>query len=173
MPRFSVLPLLLMLSLLTACDEQPATPVSSPPSADAPAPADEPAQPVPTPQAEPQPVQTPEALPEPGRKAVDDTTLPKPANSAPKPAEKVSSQEKLPPVELDLQLPPELVEQVQPDAPAEEITAPALLPEMFAEKPKEPGPFELNGRLITNERDKDQDYWNSVEGAELQFKFRR
>ena len=74
---------------------------------------------------------------------------------------------------LDLQLPPELVEQVQPDAPAEEITAPALLPEMFAEKPKEPGPFELNGRLITNERDKDQDYWNSVEGAELQFKFRR
>ena len=172
MPRFSVLPLLLMLSLLTACDEQPATQVSSPSSADAPAPADEPAQPVPTPKAEPESVQTPKALPEPGRKAVDDTTLPKPADSVPKPAEKISSREKLPPVELDLHLPPELVEQVQPEAPAEEITAPTLLPEMFVEKPKEPGPFELNGRLITNERDKDEGYWNSVEGAELQFKFR-
>lgn len=120
----------------------------------------------------PEPAQTPEKLPEPGSKVVEDTSLPKPADSKPKPAAKVAKDEALPPARLDLHLPPELVEQIQPDEPVEILTPPSLLPEMFVEKPKEPGPFELNGRLITNERENEGDYWDSVEGAELQFKFR-
>lgn len=168
MPRFSVLPLLLILGLLSACDDQPAPPAGTQ------APVDEPSRTTPVTPEKPiaPPEQTPEKLPEPGSKVIEDTSLPKPADSKPKPAAKVSPQEKLPPVRLDLKLPPELVEQLQPDEPPEEAGSPPLLPELFVEKPKEPGPFELNGRLITNEREKDEGYWNSVEGAELQFKFR-
>ena len=44
------------------------------------------------------------------------------------------------------------------------------LPPLFVEKPAEPGPYQLNGRLITNDRV--DDYWDSVEGAELQIEFR-
>lgn len=164
MSRFRFLIVLLTLSLLAACDDQPEP--SAPPAQEQTAPV----QPV-TPPGESEPEQTPRELPAPGSKVVEDTSLPKPAELKPKPAAKVASQEPLPPVRLDLHLPQELVEQLQPDEPASgEFSQPALLPEMFVKKPKEPGPFELNGRLITNERG--DDYWDSVEGAELQFKFR-
>ncbi|WP_043310190.1 hypothetical protein [Pseudomonas sp. ML96] len=184
MPRLRILSLLLILSLLGACDDKPAPPADKQTSetqvpADQPAPATEtpvPAPAAPTPEpaapAKEKPKQAPEKLPEPGSKVVDDTSLPKPADSKPKPAAKVSTREQLPPVRLDLRLPPELVEQLQPDEPFDDAAPAPLLPEMFVEKPTEPGPFELNGRLITNEREKSDNYWDSVEGAELQFKFR-
>lgn len=170
MSRFRSLIVLLSLSLLAACDNPPEP--SAPPAQKQTVSAPTPAQAVPPP-GEPEPAQTPKKLPALGSKAVEDTSLPKPAERQAKPAAKVASQKPLPAVELDLQLPRELVEQLQPDEPASgEIAQPALLPEMFVEKPKEPGPFELNGRLITHDREKSDNYWDSVEGAELQFKFR-
>lgn len=88
-----------------------------------------------------------------------------PARTKAKPA----AAEPLPPLKLDLRLPAELVEQMAFE-PLEELSAEPLLPPLFVEKPAEPGPFQLNGRLITN--DQNEDYWDSVEGAELQFEFR-
>ncbi|QKE65708.1 hypothetical protein HNE05_10030 [Aquipseudomonas campi] len=76
----------------------------------------------------------------------------------------------LPPAKLDLRLPAELVEQMELGEPLQELPEQPLLPPLFGEKPTEPGPFQLNGRLITN--DQSEDYWDSVEGAELQFEFR-
>lgn len=81
----------------------------------------------------------------------------------------VAKPQPLPQVKLDLRLPAELVEQMEFE-PLEELPAEPLLPPLFVEKPSEPGPFQLNGRLITN--DQNVDYWDSVEGAELQFEFR-
>lgn len=76
-----------------------------------------------------------------------------------------------PKTKLDLSLPPELVEQLQAEDRGTEPALAPLLPSLFEEKRPVVNPFQLNGRLITNERD--EDYWNSVEGAEVQFEFRR
>lgn len=70
---------------------------------------------------------------------------------------------------LDLSLPAEVFEPLQPLEPLDESPA-TLLPPLFVEK-TEPSPFQLNGKLITNERS--DDYWDSLEGAELQFEFKR
>ena len=174
MPRLPVLPLLLVLSLLSACDDQPSPAPARSAVSSSPIPADTPKPPPVAPvEPTPKPAQTPEKLPEPGSKVVEDTRLSEPADRRPMPAVEVDKEQALPPARLDLHLPPELVEQIQPDEPVETLTPPSLLPEMFVEKPKEPGPFELNGRLITNDHgDKNADYWDTVEGAELQFKFR-
>ena len=81
---------------------------------------------------------------------------------------KASKSEELPPAELDLSLPEELHGQLNSD---QELSAEQpLLPELFREKPAEPSPYQLNGRLITS--DKAEDYLDSVEGAELQIKIR-
>lgn len=185
MSRYRSLTVLLVLGLLVACDDKPAPlPDPAPPAPSVPqvqAPPQPPRQPqaaVPTPSAPdkakpaaPPTRQTPATLPATGSKVVEDTSLPKPADSKPKPAAKVSASKPLPPAKLDLRLPPDLVEQLQPEEPVDvDVPQPPLLPEMFVKKPAEPGPFELNGRLITN--DHSEDYWDSVEGAELQFKFR-
>lgn len=156
---------LLATTLLVACDNSP--PPQKP--APLPAPLEEPAPAKPVVEA----AQTPAVLPKPGKKVIVDETLPEPAEAKPKPAEKVSPHEKLPPAKLDLHLPPEVIEQLTPTEPVEEVTEQALLPEMFVDKPTQPSPFELNGRLITNDHEKSDNYWDSVEGAELQFKFRR
>lgn len=181
--------LLLVLGLLTACDDKPAPsdPVPSPPSAPevralppapvAPVTAQQKAEPAPSAQetakpAEAMPKQAPSVLPAPGSQVIKDTSLAKPSASQAKPAAQVSTRQPLPPAKLDLRLPPDMLEQLQPEENVEiDFSKPPLLPEMFVERPKEPGPFELNGRLITNDHSK-EDYWDSVEGAELQFKFR-
>ncbi|HSC83158.1 MAG TPA: translation initiation factor 2 [Pseudomonas sp.] len=184
MLRYRFLTVLLVSALLAGCDDKPVPPdpIPSPPSAPAVQTA-EPAAEAPPQVAEPAPPvpavvkptaavskQTPPALPALGSKVVKDTSLPKPEEREPKPAAKVSTSQALPPAKLDLRLPPGMVEQLQPEELAEADLAQApLLPEMFVKKPAEPGPFELNGRLITNEHS--EDYRDSVEGAELQFKF--
>lgn len=77
---------------------------------------------------------------------------------------------------LDLSLPPELVKQLDP--PANVITAKRkpILPQMFGgESSGDPSPFELNGRLLSNEMQLQMrnDNRRDVEGAALDFKFKQ
>lgn len=89
---------------------------------------------------------------------------PKPA-AAPqaKPAEPESK------LALDLSVPQELFEQALESETRDELSP--LLPPMFGEKPEAESPFQISGRLISNERV--DDYWDSIEGAEVQFEFKR
>lgn len=89
---------------------------------------------------------------------------PKPAVVAPKP------EPAEPQAPLDLGLHINVFDPLQPVAPLSDLSIP-LLPPMFGDKDKTEEPFQLNGKLITNERD--DDYWQSVEGAQLQFEFKQ
>ncbi|MFP6849400.1 MAG: hypothetical protein VCA57_11905 [Pseudomonas sp.] len=71
---------------------------------------------------------------------------------------------------LDLSLPAEALQSLPPQEPFNDQTS-SLLPPLFAEKPAAESSFQLNGKLITNERG--DEYWQSVEGAELQFEFKQ
>ncbi|OUM07059.1 translation initiation factor 2 [Pseudomonas syringae] len=75
---------------------------------------------------------------------------------------------------LDLSLPPELVRELDP--PAKVITSKRkpLLPQMFGESAGA-SPFELEGRLLTNEMQLQMRNENrrDVEGAALDFKFKQ
>ena len=163
MKVFQILPLFLAFGLLMACDEPP-KPVSPPPQPPAAEP--EKAAVTPTPPAHPAPEKA--EKPKPKQVAVP----PKASKPASKPsagsAVAPSVKEPLPPLKLDLHLPDELVETLEPGDPIDPPKP--LLPPMFIEKPTQPGPYQLNGRLITNDRG--DDYWDSVEGAELQIEFR-
>ncbi|MCR8719415.1 translation initiation factor 2 [Pseudomonas syringae] len=78
---------------------------------------------------------------------------------------------------LDLSLPSELVKELAP--PANVITSKRkpILPQMFSDKgtSANPGPFELEGRLLTNEMQLQMrnDNRRDVEGAALDFKFKQ
>jgi hypothetical protein len=72
---------------------------------------------------------------------------------------------------LDLSLPPDLFEELQSLVAPDEPPSPALLPPLFRAEQAAESPFQLNGKLISNERG--DDYWDSLEGAELQFEFKR
>jgi hypothetical protein len=195
MTTFRLVALTLALGLLVGCDEPPKPPAPIPaplktePEASPPAPAEsvEPMladQPAAAPVAEPVPAPKPAAEPRRETRAAPPDKAPVAASSKPKATEKPSSKavakpvtkpkprvEPLPPVKLDLRLPDELVQQLEPGEPLEKLPErEPLLPPLFVEKPAEPGPYQLNGRLITNDRD--DDYWDSVEGAELQIEFR-
>ncbi|XQE68681.1 hypothetical protein ACOAPY_08995 [Pseudomonas sp. P3C3] len=166
----------LVVTLLAACDQAPAPPK--------PTPAPEPAAPaveqpkVPAPPAEVErtveakPEQPPEApRQEPRVRAAPPDKAPVEARVLPKPAQKPAPKvEPLSPAALDLRLPDELVQRLELGAPLELTEREPLLPPLFVEKPAEPSPYQLNGRLITNDRV--DDYWDSVEGAELQIEFR-
>lgn len=80
----------------------------------------------------------------------------KPAESESKPA-------------LDLSLPQELFEQALESETRDELAP--LLPPLFGEKTEVESPFQISGRLISNEHV--DDYWDSIEGAELQFEFKQ
>ncbi|WP_187673441.1 hypothetical protein [Zestomonas carbonaria] len=69
---------------------------------------------------------------------------------------------------LDLSLPRELVETLSPEESLPDSKP--LLPELFAPKPAVQGPYQLSGKLLTN--DQSDDYWQSVEGAQLQIEIR-
>lgn len=95
---------------------------------------------------------------------------------ASKPRPSVAEQE-LPPIRLDLSLPRELVDELEPGQPL--VEEKPLLPPLFIEKEAKPAPFQLSGQLITNERDrsrseedKDTSYLDRVDGAQLNFEFR-
>lgn len=78
----------------------------------------------------------------------------------------------LPPAKLNLSLPHGMVEELQPPGKAPLPKREPLLPAMFGEKP---GPFQLNGRLLSNEMQlplRNQER-NEVEGAALEFEFKQ
>ncbi|MGB4072910.1 hypothetical protein [Pseudomonas sp.] len=112
---------------------------------------------------EPQQLAEPEAKPKP---VIAPTQAAPP--KAVKPAKPAAPEQ--PPVVLDLSLPPEVFAPLQPLEPLDDAPA-KLLPPLFGEKVAPESPFQLNGKLITNERG--DDYWESVEGAQLQFEFKQ
>lgn len=99
---------------------------------------------------------------------------PKTATSAqakPKPAAVARTPEPTKPkAPLDLSLHPNVFDPLQSLEPLNDLPA-TLLPPLFGEKVAPESPFQLNGKLITNEHG--DDYWQSVEGAQLQFEFRQ
>lgn len=78
---------------------------------------------------------------------------------------------------LDLSLPPELAEELKPAGTAPVKPRKPLLPPMFGDKDdsSDQGPFELNGRILSNEMQLQMRNENrrDVEGAALDFKFRQ
>ncbi len=79
---------------------------------------------------------------------------------------------KLPSVDLDLSLPQDMAEELKPLGTVALPRHDALLPQMFSDKA---GPFQLNGRLISNEmqlqlRNEER---RDVEGAALDFEFKQ
>lgn len=153
--------LLMALLVLSACDSQestttaprePAKPaisvISVAPADVVPVPVPDP-EPVPTPKP---PVKQPSAIPKPAVKA--SVVAPPPLKA-----------------DLDLSLPADLFDQLQPLVAPDQLSYPSLLPPLFRAQETSESPFQLNGKLITNERE--GDYWDSLEGAELQIEFKR
>ncbi|MCP1497291.1 hypothetical protein J2Y86_001998 [Pseudomonas migulae] len=96
-----------------------------------------------------------------------------PIASKSKPASEVVKTQ-LPPVDLDLSLPEEMAEELKPVGTVPLPRHDAVLPQMFGEKAGS-SPFQLNGRLISNEmklqlRNEER---RDVEGAALEFEFKR
>jgi len=81
----------------------------------------------------------------------------------------------LPKAKLDLSLPPGMVEKLEPDVDDAPLAHKPVLPAMFTEKPATDSPFQLNGRLISNEMDLQlrNDSRRDVEGAAIDFEFRQ
>ncbi|WP_437880393.1 hypothetical protein [Pseudomonas sp. LRF_L74] len=165
MKPFRLLSIGLIASLLVACDQpspqQPA-PTPAPPQTEQKAASAVPGKPAASP-AQPAPVPA---------KSAEPATSAKPAQASantPKPQPAKVDSRKAPESKLDLRLPPELAKQVEMDDALDTVPQEPLLPPMFVEKEPPPAPFQLNGRLLTNDQPSSD---NSVQGAELQFQFR-
>ncbi|WP_339509810.1 hypothetical protein [Pseudomonas sp. RL_15y_Pfl2_60] len=78
---------------------------------------------------------------------------------------------KVPEVKLDLSLPKDLVQQLN-DADTHEYNAVKPLPPMFGPKDTQPKPFELSGKLLTDDTN-GKGSLDSIDGAQLQFKFKQ
>lgn len=81
----------------------------------------------------------------------------------------------LPTPRLDLSLPIGMVSGLQPGSASDVQLHRPLLPAMFGEKPKEESPFQLNGRLLSNEMQLQlrNDSRQDVEGAAIEFEFKQ
>ncbi|AJG12411.1 hypothetical protein ACI2OW_01895 [Pseudomonas shirazica] len=105
----------------------------------------------------------------------------KAGNSKARPARKQVSKEvakPLPKAKLDLSLPADMVDNLEPNvgslSPIQRRKP--LLPPMFTEKPEtSDSPFQLNGRLISNEMQLQlrNDSRREVEGAAIDFEYRQ
>ncbi|MGF6095792.1 translation initiation factor 2 [Pseudomonas sp. 18175] len=85
------------------------------------------------------------------------------------------AQTKLPPAQLDLSLPSDMVRHLQPLGTVPKPKSVPLLPPMFGEKPADNSAFQINGRLLSNEmklqlRNEER---RDVEGAALEFEFKQ
>ena len=86
------------------------------------------------------------------------------------------AKKRLPSAKLDLSLPPEMVKQLQPLGTVPMPKHKPLLPNMFGEKPEEDSPFQLNGRLLSNEMElqlRNEARDRQIEGAALDFQFKQ
>ncbi|MHC8301124.1 translation initiation factor 2 [Pseudomonas sp. ZS1P83] len=117
--------------------------------------------------------------PAPGKKAAPVKKKAAPVKKRPpivsksKPASEVVKT-KLPSANLDLSLPEDMVEELKPIGTVALPRHDAVLPQMFGDKAGST-PFQLNGRLISNEmqlqlRNEER---REVEGAALEFEFKR
>ncbi|MHB2082270.1 hypothetical protein [Pseudomonas asiatica] len=105
----------------------------------------------------------------------------KAGNSKARPARKQVSKEvakPLPKAKLDLSLPADMVDDLEPNvgSPSPIQRRKPLLPPMFTEKPEtSDSPFQLNGRLISNEMQLQlrNDSRRDVEGAAIDFEYRQ
>ncbi|MFP3993082.1 hypothetical protein SHV74_00835 [Pseudomonas capeferrum] len=97
----------------------------------------------------------------------------------PKPARKPVSKavaKPLPQPKLDLSLPVEMVNDLEPNVGSSATRRKPLLPAMFTEKPQgHESPFQLNGRLISNEMQLQlrNESRRDVEGAAIEFEYRQ
>lgn len=99
---------------------------------------------------------------------------PKPKPKPKKPVSKSVTQP-LPKAKLDLSLPTEMVNNLEPEVGDPSTRRKPLLPAMFTEKPEtNDSPFQLNGRLISNEMQLQlrNESRHDVEGAAIDFQFR-
>ena len=85
------------------------------------------------------------------------------------------TQTQLPPAQLDLSLPSDMVRHLQPIGTMPKPKSVPLLPPMFGEKPTDNSAFQINGRLLSNEmklqlRNEER---REVEGAALEFEFKQ
>ncbi|WP_119742036.1 translation initiation factor 2 [Pseudomonas sp. Larv2_ips] len=85
------------------------------------------------------------------------------------------AQTKLPPAQLDLTLPNEMVRHLQPIGTLPKPKSVPLLPPMFGEKPSDNSAFQINGRLLSNEMKLQlrNDERRDIEGAALDFEFKQ
>ena len=86
------------------------------------------------------------------------------------------AKKRLPSAKLDLSLPPEMVKQLQPIGTMPMPKHKPLLPNLFGEKPAEDSPFQLNGRLLSNEMElqlRNEARDQQIEGAALDFEFKQ
>ncbi|MFI8560008.1 hypothetical protein E2H86_21345 [Pseudomonas putida] len=102
----------------------------------------------------------------------------KPASAKRKTAKPVSKAvaKPLPKPKLDLSLPVEMVNDLEPSLGSKTGRRKPLLPSMFPSKPVEDdSPFQLNGRLISNEMQLQlrNDSRRDVEGAAIEFEYRQ
>ncbi|MDN7143859.1 translation initiation factor 2 [Pseudomonas sp. JQ170] len=90
----------------------------------------------------------------------------KPAKPAPEP---------LPSARVDLSLPAEMVKDLKPASQDPVSTPKPLLPYLFGEKPPSDSPFQLNGRLLSNEMQLQlrNDARQEIEGAAIEFEFKQ
>ncbi|MDD0974066.1 translation initiation factor 2 [Pseudomonas fontis] len=82
----------------------------------------------------------------------------------------------LPKAKLDLSLPPDMVKGLQAPGQAEAQVRQPLLPAMFGEKPTSNSPFQLNGRLLSNEMQlqlRNDARQQEIEGAAIEFEFKQ
>jgi hypothetical protein len=106
------------------------------------------------------------------------------ANKAAKPAKKPTPHKPvskavatpLPKPALDLSLPVDMVNDLEPNVGSSATRRKPLLPAMFTEKPQsDESPFQLNGRLISNEMQLQlrNESRRDVEGAAIEFEYRQ
>ncbi|WP_256675764.1 hypothetical protein [Pseudomonas sp. R5(2019)] len=82
----------------------------------------------------------------------------------------------MPETNIDLTLPPEMVKELEPASKIDDTVLKPLLPAMFGDSVKtEESQFQLNGRLLSNELQLQlrNDFQREVEGAALEFEFKR
>lgn len=82
----------------------------------------------------------------------------------------------LPAAKLDLRLPAEMVKDLKPATQDPVVTPKPLLPYLFGEKPPSDSPFQLNGRLLSNEMQlqlRNDARQTDIEGAAIEFEFKQ